>query len=117
MRWADGGYYGKVLSPHPPKRVTIILDSECTLAVLESTKKSEANRILVERVRGALKGSPHHFQFILTPSHTGLYGNEMADKLAGLGAKEATRGARCPAGSGFAQYATQVGEESLRGSE
>ena len=85
--------------------------------MLESTKKSEANRILVERVRGALKGSPHHFQFILTPSHTGLYGNEMADKLAGLGAKEATRGARCPAGSGFAQYATQVGEESLRGSE
>ncbi len=97
--------------------MTIILDSECTLAVLESTKKAKNNRVLAERVRGALRGSPHFFQFILTPSHTGLEGNEKADKLAGMGTVESARGARCPVGSGFAKYATLVGEESLTGSE
>ena len=69
----------------------ILTDSLSALQILESTKVSIRNNMYISEIKEKfnrfLENSPKHdIKFIWIPSHTGLYGNETADKFA----KEAT---------------------------
>lgn len=72
-----------LLALKPPVRrpVWVLTDSEYAIGVLAKGWKAQANRELVEEIRGLVRALPE-VRFRKVPGHAGVPGNERADDLA-----------------------------------
>jgi ribonuclease HI len=74
----------------------IVTDSDYSIGVLTRGWATNKNSVLVEAVSDTVNSSRHRIHFVWAPGHTGILGNEIADRLADKGTQRSSEGEGIP---------------------
>lgn len=77
--------------PHTSQKIKIFTDSEYAIGALTHEWARNKNGVLIGNIRKDLWYRGEHVAFEHVDGHTGVEGNEVADKLATIGRKIVTR--------------------------
>ena len=70
-----------------PRIFVFCVDSEYAIGLLSKHHTPKTNFLLTQEVKKTLRLSKHTFSFLHSPSHCGIFGNEVADWLADFAAR------------------------------
>jgi ribonuclease HI len=74
----------------------IVTDSDYSIGVLTRGWATVKNSLLIEAISDTVNASRHRIHFVWAPGHTGIFGNEIADRLADKGTQRSSAGEGIP---------------------